>query len=281
MEKSDIGDRMKLYEGMESDRRFIPLLPTLARLDGRAFHSFCRGLQRPFDQRFRDLMVEVTQFLVEKTGACIGYTQSDEISLVWLASEFKEQIFFDGRIMKMTSTLAALAATKFNSLIPKYLPEKKHLMPVFDCRVWQVPNQTEAANTFLWRELDATKNSVASAAHAYFSHSSLIGLNSSQLQERLWAEKGINWNDYPAGFKRGVWIQRRVITKPFTAEEIDSLPPKHKARSNLNLMIERKKIQMLDMPPFRRVANREAVIFEGADPIPMAEVSADIEVKGN
>lgn len=271
MESSDLGDRMKFYEGMEADRRFIPMLPTLARLDGRAFHSFCRGLEQPYDPRFRNLMVEVTQFLVEKTGACVGYTQSDEISLVWLASEFKEQIFFDGRIMKMTSTLAALATAKFNSLIPKYLPEKEHLMPMFDCRVWQVPNQIEAANTFLWRELDATKNSVSSAARTYFSHGSLIGLNSSQLQERLWNEKGINWNDYPAEFKRGVWIQRRVITKPFTAEEFDKLPPKHKARSNPDLVIERKKIQKLDMPPFRRVANREAVIFDGADPIPIAE----------
>ena len=107
MKADDFGDRMKLYEGAESSRRLMPLLPIMARLDGRSFHSFCRGLNRPFDERFKSLMVSVTKFLVEETNAVVGYRQSDESSLCWYSDNIKSQVFFDGRIQKMCSILAA------------------------------------------------------------------------------------------------------------------------------------------------------------------------------
>lgn len=274
MKDTAFSDRMKMYEGKESDRRFIPLLPIMARLDGRSFHSFCRGLERPFDRRYRDLMVAVTAFLVDETGALMGYTQSDEISLLWFSPDPKSQVFFDGRVMKMTSVLAAMASVEFNRRLPEFLPAKTHLKPVFDCRVWQVPNRAEAANVFLWRELDATRNSVSSAAQAHFSHKSLMGLDSAQMQERLFKEKGVNWNDYPPEFKRGVWVQRRRVERVFTTDEIDRLPPKHAARTNPDLKVERWEIQTIPMPPVRRTANREEVIFEGAEPRPMTGTEA-------
>lgn len=261
------GDRMKFYEGVESDRKFIPMIPTLARLDGRAFHSFCRGLKKPYDERLQNLMTEVTKYLVEETNACIGYTQSDEISLVWLNGEFKEQIFFNGRIMKMTSILAAMTSAKFNSVLKEYIPEKAHLMPLFDCRVWQVPNKTEAANTFLWRENDATKNSISAAAQSCFSHKTLQGLNGSQMQELLFSEKGINWNDYPSEFKRGIWLQRKNFKVKFSDEEIENLPAKHVARKSPNLFFDRRRVEKINMPQFNKVRNREDVIFEGDEPI--------------
>jgi tRNA(His) guanylyltransferase len=81
--KMNLNDRMKMYEKFETGRRFLPKLPVIARLDGRSFHSFTNGLGRPFDERLSNLMVNVTNFLVEGSNACIGYTQSDEISLVF------------------------------------------------------------------------------------------------------------------------------------------------------------------------------------------------------
>lgn len=258
-----LGDRMKMYESAESGRRFMPLLPILARIDGRRFSAFTRGFQRPYDQRMAQAMIATTGKLVEETNACMGYTQSDEITLTWHSLDIKSQVWFDGRVQKMVSQLAAQAMLHFFCTIPE---EWQHRMPTFDARAWQVPNRTEGANVFLWREWDATKNSLTMAASEHYSHNELHGKNGADKHEMLHA-KGINWNDYPAAFKRGTFVQRRTVVKPFTAEELERLPAKHQARANPDLMVERQEIAVLGMPPFAGVSNREAVIFEGASPV--------------
>ncbi len=263
--KDDLGDRMKLYEGMEAGRRLMPMLPVLARIDGRAFHSFTRGMERPFDAVFSACMVETTAALVRDTGACMGYTQSDEITLAWHSTNHKSQIWFDGRVAKMTSQLAAQATLLFYRLVLDRMPEYADRLPTFDARVWSVPNRAEGANAFLWRELDATKNSVSMAAAAYYSHKALMGKNSPQKHDML-HDKGVNWNDYQPLFKRGAYVQRRTERMPFSAEELDRLPPKHEARSNPALIVERQVCTVLDMPPLGTVSNREAVIFDGEEP---------------
>ncbi|KKL92895.1 hypothetical protein LCGC14_1880070, partial [marine sediment metagenome] len=105
----NFGDRMKMYEKAESGRRFMPLLPVYARLDGRSFSRFTKGFNRPYDKRMSEAMIDTTKYLVEETNALIGYSQSDEISLVWYSDSIDSQIFFDGKIQKMVSVLAALA----------------------------------------------------------------------------------------------------------------------------------------------------------------------------
>jgi tRNA(His) 5'-end guanylyltransferase len=271
--KDSLGDRMKLYEATEAGRRLMPLLPVLARLDGRAFHAFVRGLKQPFDERLTILMIETTQFLVRETTAVVGYTQSDEITLAWVPVEFDSQVFFDGRVQKMTSTLAGLCSAYFNSQLPAFLPaEYSQRMPVFDCRVWNVPNTTEAANTFLWRELDATKNSIAMAARAYYAHDEVHERTGLEMQELLF-RKGVNWNDYPSFFKRGTFIRRRKVCRAFTAVELETLPAKHAARSNPTLVVERTECEALEMPPLSKVENREGVLFRAEEPQPRGEAA--------
>ena len=263
-----LGDRMKQYEGAEAGRRLMPLLPALARLDGRAFHSFVRGLDRPFDKRLSDLMIDTATFLVRETNAVIGYTQSDEITLAWVPGEYDAQIFFDGRIQKMTSTLAALCSAHFNRRLPAYLPGAfADRVPVFDCRVWNVPTREEAANTFLWRERDATKNSIAMAARAYYGHADLHNKSGAEMQELLW-KKGVNWSDYPTFFKRGTYLQRRTVSRAFTATERSALPEKHAARGNPALVVERTECVPLDLPPLAQVGNRAGTLFRGEKPCP-------------
>ena len=262
-----LGDRMKLYENMACNGRFMPLLPIVARIDGRAFSSFTRGMKRPYDADMSSLMIDTTMYLVKETNACMGYTQSDEITLAWYHNNAKSQVWFDGRITKMTSQLAAHATLWFNRLLadermPKYLDR----LPTFDARVWQVPNKTEGANVFVWREWDATKNSISMAAHSVYSNKELFGKNSSQKQEMLW-QKGINWNDYPIFFKRGTYVQKQQISRSFTSSEMDVLPPKHAARLNPNLMVERSEFRVMEFPVLTTIINREAVIFDGAIPI--------------
>src|SRR5262245_26019871 len=261
-----LDDRMKYYEGLEAGRRLMPLVPACARIDGRNFHGFCRGLQRPYDERLCRLMVQTCRHLVEETGARVGYTQSDEISLVWYSDEWKSQIYFDGRTHRMVSQLAAVASVYFNSLLPEILPEKVRLLPTFDARVWVVPNLTEASNYLLWREQDATKNSIAMAAQARFSHKQLVGKHGGEMQEMLFREHGINWNDYPAHFKRGVFVRRKTTLRPWTAQEIEQLPPRHEARTNPDLQVERTSVEILDLPQLARILNRVEVLFSGASP---------------
>ncbi len=259
-----IGDRMKLYERAEAGRRLMPLLPVCVRIDGKNFSTFTRGLARPYDLRLSTLMVEVTTALVRETGALIGYTQSDEISLVFYSDNMRQQIYLDGRIQKMTSLLAAMATAHFNAGLPQAIPEKPG-PALFDARVWNVPSKTEAANTILWRVMDATKNSISMAARDLYSHKALHGKSGSQMQEMLFA-KDINWNDYPAFFKRGTFVQRRRELRSFMPGELEVLPPQHDAHRNPDLKIERSVVQPLEMPPFSKVINREGVIFEGEDP---------------
>lgn len=265
-----LGDRMKLYEGAEADRRFMPLLPVMARLDGRAFHSYTRGLERPFDTRFIALMQSVCWQLMIETNACMGYVQSDEISLTWYSDSIKSQIFFDGRIMKMTSILASIASTWFNQLSEHHLgaaygPSNKHAH--FDCRVWQVPNLIEGANVFVWREQDATRNSIQMLAQSLFSHNELQGLSCDELQDKMFKEMSVNWNDLPIEQKRGTYYQRKKIMRPFTHAELDKLPPKHEAHRNPKLVVERTQVTSLQMPVLSRVINRVDVIYHGAEPM--------------
>jgi tRNA(His) 5'-end guanylyltransferase len=264
--KDGLGDRMKFYESNGAgEQRLIPMVPALARLDGKAFHTFTRGLQRPYDQRLSDLMVETTKFLVDETCAKIGYTQSDEITLLWLTSGYNSEIYFDGRIQKLVSVLAAKCSVFFNSKLPSTIPEKAGAYPVFDCRVWNVPNETEAVNALIWRQNDATRNSISMAAQTHFSHNQLHEKSCDEMQEMLFKEKGINWNNYPTFFKRGTFIKRRKATRTFTVDEIDKLPTKHEARSNPELKVERSEICVVDWPQLTKVANREDIVFSDSE----------------
>ena len=275
--KDEFGDRMKMYEAAEAGARFMPLLPVIARLDGRSFSKFTKGFGKPYDQGMVDLMTATTKYLVEETNALLGYTQSDEISLVYYSNDIKSQIFFDGRKQKMISVLAAMASSFFTRSAPMYLTDQENCIIEFDCRVWQVPNKTEAVNAILWRELDATKNSVASAARCYYSHNELLDQGRADMMDML-HDKGVNWNDYPPFFKRGVYVQRKHKLLKFTPEELEKLPAQHEARRNPDLKIWRSEVVVVDMPPLAKVINREEVVFDGADPYTEGEWEDATEV---
>lgn len=258
-----LGDRIKGYEAAETTRKFLPLLPVVARLDGRSFSRFTRGMARPFDEDMQRVMALTAEYLLDESDARIAYTQSDEISLVWEQREPKSQIFFDAIVFKMCSTLAAMATAKFNLHAAILWPERVNggSLPTFDCRVFQVPNRDEAANALLWREQDATKNAITQAAQCYYSHKELHGKNGKEKQEMLFA-KGVNFNDYPAAFKRGTWLRRVAVERMLTDAELARIPEQHRPAGP----VVRHQINVLDMPPFGRVTNRVAVIFDGAAP---------------
>ncbi|WUH94503.1 hypothetical protein OG900_33105 [Streptomyces sp. NBC_00433] len=203
-----LGDRMKAYEAVH--RALLPRRTyTLLRLDGRSFHSYLRGCERPFDEAFMADMDAVAEALcAEVSGAAFAYTQSDEISI--LVTDFAAlgtQPWFGGVVAKVLSVSASLATAVLN----ERRPGKRAL---FDARVFTMADPVEVANYFLWRQRDAVRNSISMAAQAEFSHKRLHGVSSGGMQELLFTEAGVNWNDYPAGCKRGRVTVRQVGERP-------------------------------------------------------------------
>lgn len=203
-----LGDRMKGYEAVT--KGFLPRRTyTIIRVDGKAFRTFLREADKPFDPQVMELMDATAEALCrEVAGTAFAYTQSDEISL--LLQDFSSvhtEAWFGGNVQKMASVAAATATAWFNWDVERYRMTLGLKVPsgpaMFDARVFTIPDPVEVANYFLWRQRDAVRNSVSMAAQANFSHKSLQGLNSSELQEKLFTEKGINWSEYPARVKRG------------------------------------------------------------------------------
>ncbi len=256
-----MGDRHKAFEAREAQHKLMPGLPTLVRLDGRAFHTFTRGLARPYDERLSRAMVETTKYLVEHTHASIGYTQSDEISLAFPNSDPASQLMFDGRVQKLCSVVASMATAKFNQQILANIPEKAHLLPLFDARVYQYPNLELAAESFIWRETDATRNSLTMAAHAFYSHKELHKAGYARKHELLHA-KGINWAEYPDFFKKGTYVRRESVLKELSPAELARIPEKHRPTGP----VMRSVLREVAMPPCTRVANLQDVLFFGKDP---------------
>src|SRR5262249_23945400 len=151
-------------------------------------------------------MIETARYLVQEMQALVGYTQSDEITLAWFeSSQSVSDYAFDGRFQKLASVLAGMASARFGQLVREHLPSKASETPHFDCRVEQVPTFADAADVFVWREDDATKNSITMAAGAYYSEAELDGKTGNVKQELLW-QHGVNWNDFPSFFKRGTYL---------------------------------------------------------------------------
>ena len=223
-----LGDRMKMYESATTGRVIFKGQPIIARLDGKSFHTFTKGLRRPYDERLKNLMIAITKELVDRYGAKIGYHQSDEITLVWYIQPDSQQEYpFGGRVQKLESILASTASAFMNKHLTEYLPEKSSSMPVFDCRVFAVPNLTEAYNTLVWRQQDCVKNAITMAAQSVYSHKALHGKSGEEKQEMLF-QKGINFNDYPFWFKRGTFVQRMKVFKELDAEQLEKIPEIHR-----------------------------------------------------
>lgn len=204
MNKDTLGDRMKrLYENITRNLLQVRTY-TIIRIDGKAFHTYTRGLKSPFDEQLVLDMDETACYLCKNIqGAKFAYVQSDEISI--LLTDFDSltsQAWFDGNIQKMVSIGASLATAIFNQLRPGKLAH-------FDARVFQISDKTEVENYFIWRQQDCTRNSISSVAQSLYSAKQLHGKSTNVMQEMIF-QKGINWNDYDTKLKRG-----RIITKEY------------------------------------------------------------------
>ena len=211
MVHDDFGKRMKTYEN--SYRFTLPRrMPVILRIDGCHFHTFTKGMDKPFDDKLIEAFWETCKFLGENImGAKLIYHQSDEISiLITNYDTIQTDSWFSNNLQKMASVSASMAAAKFNEVIRKSYPDKE--LAFFDSRAWVIP-QDEVNNYFTWRQQDASKNSISMAAFANFAHKDLHGLSGNQLREKLFSEKGINWDKFPTWKKRGACIIKKEYLK--------------------------------------------------------------------
>lgn len=266
MQWDSLGDWCKWLEKNFSNEIMIPTLPVIIRLDGNNFHQWAKGLDKPFDLKLVELMVETTKFLVKETNAVVGYTQSDEITLILYSSDRGSSIYNDGKKQKILSKLTAKCVNFFNTKRQELLPNHNK-QAVFDCRVFQTPTLHDACVQLLWRENDATKNSISMLAQSLFPHKDLQHLDGNQMQDKMMLEKGVNWNNLDSKLKRGVYVKRVEVSTPFTVEELELLPPKHSARTDPNLIVKRSVIKEVEYPIFNKIANKESVIFDNAEPM--------------
>jgi tRNA(His) guanylyltransferase len=206
-----LGNRIKQYE--DAYRTYLPnRLPIICRLDGKGWHSYTKGLQRPFDDRLISTLNETAIYLCRNIqGVKLAYLQSDEISLLIYNPNFETQGWFDNNVQKMVSISAAMASSHFTSISDRVFGKMKPAL--FDARVFVVPLD-EVVNSFEFRQQDASRNSVQQVARAHFSHKQCDNKNCSELQDLLMQEKQINWNDLPISQKRG-----RCVIKVKTLKE--------------------------------------------------------------
>lgn len=223
----DLGKRMKTYYEAIPKTSLIRRTPVAIRIDGKAFHTFTRGFEKPFDALLVNGMQQTTKKLCENIQNCVfGYTQSDEITLILVDyKDINTAAWFDYEVQKLCSISASMATLYFNKFFKqsveqfdmnsitqekevdnyKLLSNYKRALntgAMFDSRCFNIPKE-EVCNLIYWRQLDATRNSIQMVGQANFSHKELQGLTCNKIQDKLITETDINWNNYPTYLKRG------------------------------------------------------------------------------
>lgn len=232
----ELGKRMKTFYEEIPKTKLMRRVPVAIRIDGKAFHTFTKEFQKPFDEVLIKSMQDTMKYLCENIQGCVlGYTQSDEITLILVDyKKLTSSAWFDYEVQKVCSIAASMATIAFNKYFseninseycvfddelldgdfnPNYKNEylidlyTTHIKAsykgaMFDARCFNVPKE-EIANLIYWRQLDATRNSIQMVGQANFSHRELQNKSCNQIQDMLMTQKGINWDDIPSYQKRG------------------------------------------------------------------------------
>lgn len=254
--KDSLGDRMKEFYENRSKFYLTRRTPVIIRLDGKAFHSFTKGFKRPYDEIFHEAMNNTMKYLCANIQGCkFGYTQSDEITLLLTDyTTLTTDAWFGYGVQKMCSVAASMATLMFNKYFrdavngyftDKTMDEYQKTMCIardkgamFDARCFNIPKE-EVINCFIWRQQDATRNAIQMLGQTNFAHKELQGKSCSDIQDMLMLQKGINFNDMPTVFKRGlccvksekgwtldmeipIFTQNREYIERFIIEETDN-----------------------------------------------------------
>lgn len=236
--KDSLGDRMKENYENRAKTYLVRRMPVIIRLDGKAFHTFTKGLKKPYDEILHNTMNSTMRYLCENIQGCkLGYTQSDEITLLLTDYDtLTTAAWFDYNVQKICSVAASMATVAFNKFFYKYYCDiftfakeetesytrtlfNKIGVAMFDARCFNIPVE-EVTNCFIWRQQDATRNAVQMLGQCNFSHKELQGKSCNDIQDMLMVQKNINFNDMPTEFKRGACCKRDSDSKWTIDKEI-------------------------------------------------------------
>jgi tRNA(His) guanylyltransferase len=246
MKQDDFGDRMKAYEKTYTST-YVPIDQILCvRIDGKGFSKFTKGFKKPFDDVLGGVMVSTMMNLVKDTHASIGYTQSDEISLIYTPGEKASEYMFGGKVSKINSILASMATAYFNYALDVYVEKDKPAF--FDCRAWAVPDLAEASNVLLWRVQDARKNSISSLFRWTAGHSKMHGLSGEEMKALLKLDYFTDWDELPNKYKYGTYAKPVTVESYLTQAELMKIP-EHK-RPEADVLVKRTKVEELDLGYF-------------------------------
>lgn len=243
--KDSLGDRMKENYENRSKTYLVRRTPVIIRLDGKAFHTFTKGMKKPYDEIFHNAMNATMKYLCENIQGCkLGYTQSDEITLLLTDYDTLDtDAWFDNNVQKICSVSASMATMAFNKYLRDFsrdtlrrinncftctMEEDRYATALenaldkgamFDSRCFNIP-EDEVVNCFIWRQQDATRNAIQMLGQCNFSHKELQGKSCNDIQDMLMLQKGINFNDMPTEFKRGVCcIKEEYYPEPMPGYE--------------------------------------------------------------
>lgn len=253
MKNDEFGDRMKDWEGRFTKQTVVPSQVLCVRIDGKGFSKFTKGFEKPFDDRLTKTMVDTTKELVKLTNAAIGYTQSDEITLIYNMGEKQSEHIFGGKTSKINSIIASMATANFNMFLKENAETEK--LAYFDCRAWGVPTKIEASNVLLWRVQDARKNSISAMMRWTCGHKAMDGLSGEQMKEHMLKE-GKDWNDLPDRWKYGVYVKRENYETELPDEVWNKIPDGKKPESRI---VTRSKIVEMDLGYYGDLSLEERV----------------------
>lgn len=217
--KETLASRMIEYED-QTNSRLMKKTPVIIRLDGVGFSKFTKDLKKPFDIDFNRAMEYTCIKLKEKLdNVKMIYSQSDEISILLTDWDSTKQenggridTWYDYRLQKIVSVSASIATVAFNEYIAKYLVvidskiwAPKMFTARFDARAFNLPRE-EVTNYFIYRQCDARRNSKNSFARSFFSQKELSGLKSDEALNKVFIEKGKDWNTLSVTQKQGFCI---------------------------------------------------------------------------
>ena len=235
--RDSLGDRMKENYENRAKTYLVRRMPVIIRVDGKAFHTFTRGMKKPYDEIFHNTMNATMKYLCENIQGCkLGYTQSDEITLLLTDYDTLDtDAWFDNNVQKICSVSASMATMAFNKYlreltdnylrsdawvnhyweedVEKYANTLKNAIDkgaMFDSRCFNIPKE-EVTNCFIWRQQDATRNAIQMLGQCNFSHKELHGKSCNDIQDMLMLQKNINFNDMPTEFKRGACCIKKEV----------------------------------------------------------------------
>ena len=272
MIKDELGKRMKENYENRAKTYLTRRMPVILRLDGCHFKNFCKKMKKPYDQTFAMIMQQTTKYLCENIqGVKLGYTQSDEISLLLVDYDnLDTDAWYDYNVQKLCSVSASMATVFFNNFINQYCDtdydEKRYTsnakefkeaiaheaLPTFDSRCFNIPKE-EVCNYFIWRQMDAIRNSKASLAQAFYSQKELNNLSAEQMIEKVKAEKNIDWYKLEGEQKWGT-----VVIKPsYIGADFDNSISEGFIRRLEKLFEGKVWLILTDAPQFKE--NREVI----------------------